>query len=99
MTVRTNIRGRAIEGRTKSAVYYLYRHFYKPCLPKKDDLRKSIHLGQYVENLGVHQSSPVSVLGYTKNLSTDLNEKMQIYTQLWRAIEFEFKKKVSWTHT
>ena len=33
---------------------------------------KEKYLGQYVENLGVHQSSSVSVLGYTKNLSTDL---------------------------
>lgn len=39
-----------------------------------------------MENLGVHESSSVSVLGYTKNLSTDLkrtNEVMKcnFYTQ------------------
>lgn len=31
-----------------------------------------IYLGQNVVNLGIHQSSSVSMLSYTKNLSTDL---------------------------
>lgn len=34
--------------------------------------RKTVYLGQYVVNLRIHQSSSVSVLGYTKNLGTNL---------------------------
>lgn len=60
-------------------------------------VRKIVYLGQYVENLGVHQSSSVSVLGYTKNLSTDLkmkkherlNETSQHDLQLCGVLWFE----------
>lgn len=36
------------------------------------EVRGGVYLGQYMEYLGVHQSSPVSVLGDTKNLCADL---------------------------
>lgn len=36
------------------------------------EVRGGVYLGQYMEYLGVHQSSPVSVLGDTKDLCADL---------------------------
>lgn len=42
------------------------------CKHNENKNDRSVYLGQYVVNLGVHQSSSVSVLGDTKNLSTDL---------------------------
>lgn len=36
------------------------------------------HLGQYMKNLGIHQSSPVSVLSDAENLSADLMESNEV---------------------
>lgn len=53
--------------------------------------RKSVYLGQYVVNLRIHQSSSVSVLGYTKNLGTNLKmKKKSTYNCVWKCLFFLF---------
>lgn len=59
-----------MEGRRDSLTSSGRLHFH--WCEKNEGVAGNAHLGQDVVNLGVHQSSSVSVLGHTENFSADL---------------------------